>query len=174
MEENLIKLAKQKDKLAFDKIIEKYSKDLYVIAKSRLKEEADIEDAIQQTLFDIYKKIWYLNDENSFKTWIVRILINNCNDILRKNKELVLCFEDGFGDRIEDSEDYFFDLEEDYDFFELIDFLDPDDKAMVIMRYSKDYNIGQISKALKMREGTIRMRLLRSREKLKEKFEDKF
>ena len=50
MEENLIKKSKEGNKEAFAKLIELYERKLFVIAKSRLEQDADIKDAVQETI----------------------------------------------------------------------------------------------------------------------------
>ena len=57
MEENIINLAKNGDIEAFENIVREYKTEMYSIAVVRLKNEADVEDAIQETLFDIYKSL---------------------------------------------------------------------------------------------------------------------
>lgn len=173
MENNIVKLAQYGDKNAFDTLVETYKKELYAIAKSRLKIEADVEDAVQETLFSVYKDIWSLKNENHFKTWIVRILINNCNDIISENNGMILYFDDTAIERVEDDTDEYLKMEGDQDFFDMIDFLSNEEKAIMIMRYSQDFNINDISNVLNIKEGTIRMKILRIKEKIKDRYEDK-
>ncbi|WP_279325445.1 sigma factor, partial [Clostridium sp. D53t1_180928_C8] len=47
-----------------------------------------IEDDIQNTVVKAYEKINTLKKDEFFKTWLIRILINECNEIIRKNKRL--------------------------------------------------------------------------------------
>ena len=56
----------------------------YKTAKAILKNEEDVEDALQDALEMAYKNIEKLNEERYFKTWMTRIIINKCYDILRK------------------------------------------------------------------------------------------
>ncbi len=57
---------------------------MYRVAKGILKVEEDIEDAIQTTILIAFNKINTLKDERYFKTWLIRILINECNKIYKK------------------------------------------------------------------------------------------
>ena len=84
--EELIQKAKNGDKEAFTTIMLSLEKDLYKIAKTRLKNDDDIYDAIQETIIEAFKKIIKLKNTESFKTWIIRILINKTNDIFRRKK----------------------------------------------------------------------------------------
>lgn len=62
---------------------------LYHISKSILKNDADCGDAVQETLLKVYEKLPMLKEEKFFRTWITRILINECKGILRKQKKVV-------------------------------------------------------------------------------------
>ena len=78
----LVRRAKKKDDQAFIELIDRCKGDLYKVARSYLNNEEDIADAIQETVIDCYEKIGSLREAKYFKTWLTRILINNCNDIL--------------------------------------------------------------------------------------------
>ena len=84
--EDLIEKAKEGDKEAFTKLIIKNQGKLYKIARTRLRNEADIEDVIQETMLILYTKLLKLKDNTKFEVWLYRILINQCNIKYRKNK----------------------------------------------------------------------------------------
>lgn len=88
--EELVERAKNKDKTAFSELIVKVKKELYLIAKTKLNNEEDIADAIQETLLISYKNLKKLRKNEIFKTWIIRILINECNKTYkRKSKHII-------------------------------------------------------------------------------------
>lgn len=84
--EELVERAKNKDEEAFDKIVLLIEKEMYLIAKTRLKDDDDIADAMQETILKCFKNIHKLKDSSLFKTWAIRILINECNTIYKKKK----------------------------------------------------------------------------------------
>ena len=84
----LVEKAKNGDAEAFNELIEKNKIKMYKTAKSILNNEDDICDAIQETLISAYKNIDKLKENKFFSTWIIRILINKCYDIISKNKKL--------------------------------------------------------------------------------------
>lgn len=86
MEELVIK-AQKGDKEAFTELIYEIRHDLYKIARCRLSCEDDIEDAVQETMIIAFKNIRKLNKSDSYKKWIIKILINKCNQIFNKNKK---------------------------------------------------------------------------------------
>ena len=77
----------------------------YKTAKAILQNEDDIEDAIQDALETGYKNLDTLKEPKYFKTWMTRILINKCYDILRKKSKIVPT-EDELLDNNSDGKDY--------------------------------------------------------------------
>lgn len=75
-------LAKKGDKVAFERLVRKHSVSLYCVARGILKCESDIEDATQETIIKAYKKLVSLRSDLYFKTWLIKILVNECNRIL--------------------------------------------------------------------------------------------
>lgn len=69
----------------FLELIEKCKVQMYKTAKAILKNEDDVCDAIQEALFSAYKNMKNLKNERYFKTWIIRITVNKCYDLIRKN-----------------------------------------------------------------------------------------
>ena len=64
-------------------------KSMYRVAKSILHQDEDCADAIQSAILNTYEKLDTLRNEKFFKTWLTRILINECYKILRSNKEQI-------------------------------------------------------------------------------------
>ena len=62
---------------------------LYRICFMQLHSSADREDAVQEAIFRAWKKLHSLKHEEYFNTWLVRILINVCHDMQKKQKRLV-------------------------------------------------------------------------------------
>ena len=87
--DELVQQAKKGDKQAFTQIIISLETDLYKIAKMRLDSNDDIEEAVQETMIEAFKHMKKLKENSYFKTWIIRILINKCNFIYKKNKKII-------------------------------------------------------------------------------------
>ena len=58
---------------------------LYRISCGLLRSEADRKDAMQETALKAWQHMGSLRNEAAFKTWIIRILINECRAIWRKS-----------------------------------------------------------------------------------------
>lgn len=78
----LITEAKNGDKEAFVRLIRMNKQSLYKTAWIYLRDEQDIADALQNTILSCYENIQRLREPKYFKTWLMRILINECKDIL--------------------------------------------------------------------------------------------
>ena len=78
--ENLVKKAKAGDSGAFAQLIRMNTQSMYKVAWAYLKNDEDVADAIQETILKCYEKLSTLKKDSYFKTWMIRILINNCND----------------------------------------------------------------------------------------------
>ena len=71
----LIINARDGDNEEFDALVYKIKDDLFRIAKSKLLDENDASDAVQETIITMYRLLPELKKTSSFKTWIVKILI---------------------------------------------------------------------------------------------------
>lgn len=160
----LIKKAKKGDKEAFVGLMKANELPLYKVAKSILKNDEDVADAMQETILSALENIYKLKNNNYFKTWITKILINKCNDILRKNSKTIQ-MEEYF------DEGYTKDFIQSISLEEGIDTLSKEQKLVLHLYYVMGFNCREISEMLKEKESTVKVRLSRSRGKLKDFFE---
>ena len=136
----------------------------YKTAKAILKNEEDVEDALQDALEMAYKNIEKLNEERYFKTWMTRILINKCYDIRKKNQNLI-CLDEY--EEPAACDEYNLELKE------ALAALDEKYRIIMILFYSEGYRIREISDILKIPESTVKTRLQRGREKLEVYYKEK-
>lgn len=165
--EELVKKAKNNDEEAFDKLITLIEKEMYLIAKTRLKNDDDISDALQETILKCFQNIYKLRDAKLFKTWTIKILINECNKIYRKKEKYKISLEDNEIEK-------YIKLEENYNnigFDILIRKLEDDEKLILTLYYCSGYTTKEIGKILHKSENTIKSKMLRSKKKLKKQYE---
>ena len=159
--------AKEGDKDAFSEIILEIKKELYYLSKAKLNSEDDIADCIQDTIIISYQNIKKLKENSYFKTWIIKILINQCNKRLRNNKKQNNYIENIPIENCMIKKE----LEKkkiDFDF--LIKDLQSDEKTILTLFYRFEYTIKEISIILNKNENTIKSKIQRARNKLKNKF----
>nr|WP_300823756.1 sigma-70 family RNA polymerase sigma factor [uncultured Schaedlerella sp.] len=89
MERNLIKRAKQGDKDAFLKLMNAQMQTMYKLAWTYLKNEDDVADIVQDTILTCFEKLPTLREEKYFKTWMMKIVINHCKNLLKKEKRTI-------------------------------------------------------------------------------------
>ena len=77
------------DRRFFIAEIETCSDMMYRVAWSILRNDADVQDALQDAALKAWEKRDKLRDEKFFRTWITRILINACYDTQRKRRRIV-------------------------------------------------------------------------------------
>ena len=139
----LVKRAKVGDNQAFTELIMNIQMDLYKIAKAKIKDDDDINEAIQETIIKAYSSIKKLKDEKYFKTWIIRILINECNNIYKKKK--VNKIEEYNENVIKEADSDMINTKiNNLDFFILIDKLNEDEKIVVVLFYLEEYSTKQL------------------------------
>lgn len=126
-----------------------------------LSEKEDIEDAIQNTIIKSYEGIIYLRKNEFFKTWLIRILINECKRIIKNNKRIIPIEEVNYNVGVSDN----------YNNLELtnaVNLLEKDLKVVTTLFYFEDIPQKEIAKLLNIPEGTVRSRLSRARKILYE------
>lgn len=138
---------------------------LYRVSKSILGNDQDCEDAINNAILKAYEKLDSLKEEQYFKTWLIRIVINECNSLRRKQLKF-LSFEDVFKNKkIDEKEDY-------NDLYIAIQSLPKKIKVPIVLYYIEGYSIDEIKEILDIPQGTVKSRLSRGRKLLKTKLEN--
>lgn len=166
--EELVEKAKKNDESAFNELILIVQKEMYLIAKTKLKNEDDIADVIQETILSCYKNLRKLRDNALFKTWLIKILINESNKVYKKRKKHTVSYEEKEVENYIIAEDNSF---EDVNFDILIRNLKDEERLILTLYYYSNYSTKEISKILKINEGTIRSKISRAKEKLKNQYE---
>ena len=135
---------------------------LYRVAKSVLKNDEDCADAIQSAVLKAFDKIGTLKQEKYFRTWLTRILINECYQIMRAKKEQVPYEE--YMEKQEDSLGY-------SEVFHALMELDEMYRVPFTLHYIEGYSTKEIAKILDISISNVKTRLSRARAKLQERLE---
>lgn len=157
----LVKKAQRGDADAFVELIEKNKSSLYKAARSYLSCEDDIADVMSETVLAAYEHLGELRTASYFKTWITRILINNCKSLLQSRKRLVMT--DEFPE--EGAEQ---DMDSQREFMELVRELPADYRMIFVLYYGEGFHTREIAEILDMSENTVKSRLRRGRVKLEQ------
>lgn len=141
-------------------------KKIYFIARSKVNKMEDVEDIIQETIYQGYKNINKLRSNDKFDYWIIGILINVCNQFYRnkvQNYEL--------DSNITSVDNDLFDVERKIDFINLLTHLNEQEGMILSLYYSNDLSISDISKIMNLNENTVKTKIKRAKQKLKEYIE---
>jgi RNA polymerase sigma-70 factor (ECF subfamily) len=158
----LVKLAKKGDKPAFDEIIRLCVPDMFRIAMSILNNKDDADDAVCEAVVKAYENIQKLKDCKYFKTWIIRIVINQANAVYKKRSKIVYLYD--VADEPQHEDDY--DLGEN-ELSAAIAGLGVEYRTVITLHYFQDMRIKEIANVLQIPQGTVKWRLSKAREKLK-------
>ena len=135
---------------------------LYRVSVTILREPKDREDAIQECILKAIMKREKLKDDRAMQAWVIRILINECYAILRKNRRMVPL--DKLPERAAENGG-------DPEVFRMLFSLPDKLRLSMVLYYVEGYSTEEIAKMLSVPAGTVRSRLTRGREKLKEMME---
>lgn len=165
--EKLIEKAKKGDKESFTKLMLLVEKELYHVAKARLKSDDDIYDAIQETAIIAYKNIRKLKENQYFKTWIIRILINETNLIYKRNKKrnLIPFEEIANAQNINDASIEKSNIKLDFKF--ISNKLKEEDRIIVILYYMNRFTDKEIGEVLNLKINTVKTKRTRAIQKIK-------
>lgn len=164
--EELVKKAKQGNTDAFTELILNLQEDLFRIARLRLQNDYDIDEAVQETMISAFKSIKKLQNNQYFKTWIIKILINKCNKIYTK-KQRYKSISGNYNLNNYEALKITSNTELDLDFFSLIELLNYQERITMVLFYVYGYKIKDISKILHKNENTIKTWLSRGKEKIR-------
>ncbi|BAH05402.1 RNA polymerase sigma factor [Clostridium kluyveri] len=142
----------------------KANSTLYHVSKSILTHEQDCEDAVQGAILKAYNKLDTLKNEQYFKTWLIRILINECYSLKRKEYSKVSYEEYFESAKADDKKDY-------SELYLAIKNLPERIRITVVLYYVEGYTVEEIKQILKIPAGTVKSRLAKGRKLLKIKLE---
>ena len=141
---------------------------MYATAKSILKDDHDCADAIQETIVKAFTKLDTLRKERYAKTWLMRILMNECYNICRKSEKILPI--DQYIEQMEVSQK----IETDYgDLYEAVNELREELRIPVVLYYVEDFSCREIAEILGISEGAVQKRLDRARKRMKSRLENK-
>lgn len=137
---------------------------MYRVAKSITVNEADCEDSVQQSILTAYDKLNSLRDDKYFKTWLIRILINECYRI-RRSRGSIVSFEDYMADvPVENGVDI--------ELRESVFKLPQKMRTVIVLYYIEGYSIDEVAYMLRVPQGTVKSRLHKGRKLLRDMLDD--
>jgi RNA polymerase sigma-70 factor (ECF subfamily) len=171
----LIKRAQKGDAAALESLLMLYEKRVYNIAYRYMGNEADAYDMAQESLIKLYRGIRSFKGQSAFSSWVYRLTVNTCLDGLRKRRKapvsLDLALENGVTFEAADEaspELCALSIENASDIHRAINTLSDDHRAVVVLRDLSGLTYEEIAFSLDISVGTVKSRLNRGRQRLKE------
>lgn len=170
-DEELVRLYVESQRnIYFEELYDRYVDKVYRKCLSFIKNEAQAEDFTHDIFLRLVLKIGSFKEHAKFSTWLYSITYNYCMDQMRLAKR-----------QAEEALDENFDLEEDEnddEFSEMqgkvlkkaMEKIAPDEKAILLMKYQDEFSIKEIADTFNLTESAVKMRLMRTKEKLKKMY----
>src|SRR5689334_22480462 len=89
----LVRRAQREDKESFEELIRRHQHRVFAVAGGILKRREDVEDIAQQVFVKAYFSLKRFDQRAAFSTWLYKITVNECWDMLRKRKVRPLVYE---------------------------------------------------------------------------------
>lgn len=86
-DEHLVLRVREGYREAFTQLIQKYDRIIYALAFQRLKHQVDAEDITHETFLRAWGSLTGLRNPKLFKSWLLKIASNLCNEVLRKKEQ---------------------------------------------------------------------------------------
>lgn len=155
MDDILVKRAQKGDKECFSSIVMPLRDDAYRIAYCYLHNENDSMDAVCDAVEKALINIRHLKETKYFKTWFIRIVINECKLQLREKEKLISLSEK----LIKETPQHNNISEEELDIKRLLASLEPMEGLIIHLKYYMGYTLAEISRILDVPEGTVKTKL---------------
>lgn len=173
----LVRRAQQEDQEAFEELVRRHQHRVFAVAGGILRRREDVEDISQQVFVKAYFSLKRFDQRAAFSTWLYKITVNECWDLLRKKKVRPLVYEadlseeqarqitaaeekDGGGPDISER------LETRQRVDRLLEGLDERDRLMLILKEVEGFAVEEIAEVLDLNANTVKVRLFRARRRI--------
>jgi RNA polymerase sigma-70 factor, ECF subfamily len=173
----LVRRAQAGDKEAFEELVRRHQHRVFAVAGGILRRREDVEDVAQQVFVKAYFSLRRFDQRAAFSTWLYKITVNECWDLLRKKKVRPLLYESDLSEeqagqfsaaeRLESgAQDVSDKLEAQQQVENLLQGLDERDRMMLILKEVEGFAIDEIAEILDLNANTVKVRLFRARRRI--------
>jgi RNA polymerase sigma-70 factor, ECF subfamily len=176
----LVRRAQKDDKAAFEELVKRHQSRVFAVAGGILRNREDVEDIAQQVFLKAYFSLKRFDQRAAFSTWLYKITVNECWDLLRKRKVRPLVFEsefseeqarqyDGMAEKADGVPDASERLALRQEVEELMECLEERDRMMLVMKEVQGFSVEEIAEILEINGNTVKVRLFRARQRITER-----
>jgi RNA polymerase sigma-70 factor (ECF subfamily) len=173
----LVRRAQREDKEAFEELIRRHQHRVFAVAGGILRRREDVEDIAQQVFVKAYFSLKRFDQRAAFSTWLYKITVNECWDLLRKKKVRPLVYEADLseeqarqvstaGEKGNAGPDISERIEARERVENLLEGLDERDRLMLILKEVEGFSIEEIADVLELNGNTVKVRLFRARRRI--------
>lgn len=174
---DLVRRAQANDREAYEELIKRHQQRVFAVASGILRRHEDVEDIAQQVFIKAYFSLKRFDGRAAFSTWLYRITLNECWDLLRKKKVRPLLYESDLSEeqsqRVASAEnadgagpDIRQRLETRQRVEMLLAGLEERDRLMLILKEVEGFSIEEIAEVLDLNANTVKVRLFRARRRV--------
>ena len=154
----------------FEELYSRYVQKVYHRCYSMTKDSAKAQDFTHDIFIKMFAHLDRFQERSSFSTWLYSISHNYCLDQIKRSKRLTTTsLEEGFDYISSDESD-----EKEQTLQQLtrvVDSLSEQEAQILRLKYYDDMDVRQIAQKLKINESAVKMRLKRSRDRVRERCE---
>lgn len=175
----LVRRAKNGDKEAFESLVRRHQSRVFAVAGGILRNREDMEDIGQQVFLKAYFSLKRFDQRAAFSTWLYKITLNECWDLLRKRKVRPLVLE---ADLSEEQSQQYQAADEVSDgrpdaseqlaarerVEQLLACLEERDRSMLVLKEVQGFSVEEIAEVLELNTNTVKVRLFRARQRIAE------
>lgn len=175
----LVRRAQGGDAEAFEVLVKKHQGRVFAVAGGILRNHEDVEDIAQQVFVKAYFSLKRFDQRAAFSTWIYKITVNECWDLLRKKKVRPLVYESELSEeqaetyltteqKKERGTDVSDQLEMRQEVNHWLDYLEERDRTMLVLKEVQGFTVEEIAEILGINGNTVKVRLFRARQRIAE------
>lgn len=180
----LVTALREGSERAYESLLLRFQQPVYNLALRLLNDPSDASDVVQEVFLKVFRNVTHFRGQSSLKTWIFRITINEAHNQRRwffrhRHREVGIEDEqedcrsraDVLTDAGESPFDYVFDQEKQALIEAALARINPTFRAAVVLRDITDLSYEEIAEILRVSLGTVKSRILRGREALRQELE---
>jgi RNA polymerase sigma-70 factor, ECF subfamily len=173
----LVARAQADDRDAFEELIRRHQQRVFAVAARILRKREDVEDISQQVFVKAFFSLKRFDQRAAFSTWLYKITVNECWDLLRKKKVRPLVYDSDLSedqsrqvsasDGSRSTEPDILDRIEARERVDrLLAGLDERDRLMLILKEVEGMSIEEIGEVMEINANTVKVRLFRARKRM--------
>src|SRR5216684_5554822 len=178
-ERQLVRSAQKGDKEAFEELVRRHQHRVFAVAGGILRRREDVEDIAQQVFVKAYFSLKRFDQRAAFSTWLHKITVNECWDLLRKRKARPLVYESDFSEeqsrqyaspdrKVAQGPDTSDRLAMRQRLERMLSQLEKRDRAMLVLKEVEGFSVEEIAESMGLNANTVKVRLFRARRRIVE------